>query len=657
MRLVKDFRRKGASKFEKNWWPTCRILRIRIGRTEAEWSMRIVVNDISVGIHAYAVSTTPDDPAARYIPRRPRLLDVKSHCTLAMAKACIEQCAREHERCRLPAVAPRVRPLHLPGSTQSDSDRNARAGPLETRQISTEPRDHVNTSEPPSPTRLIDCRDPRRPRIIYTRGTFCTYVALSYVWGGSQPHRTTVACLSSYMTDGIDPTMLPQTIRDAIHVTHRLGIDFLWTDSLCIIQDSPQDKHRELVSMCEVYRYAYLTIDAASAEKASDGFLQDRSPLRPDLTLPFICPRGPANQLVELGSIMVHFRHGWRYEDVMTDNVHAASNHTGRRAWCLQETLLSTRSLVFTEWTIQLRCQTSTQNIGGAIHYGAHDIPRLPGLVFHPDRRTERYSDEWIDIRQQWHNVVEDYSRRLLSYSSDILAACAGLAQAFAQGLGSDYVAGMWNDDLLIDDLLWSCEWPTRARPTPSLAPSWSWASLLDPVGPGVAYYPLRASNKKRPAQAVATVISCTTTAQADASPLLAEGKLVLRAPMFACETEPSQGSSRDQVSLVRGSIRVQLDSQFDCDEDTCEDGLWAVLLQRKGGPHTYMGLLLVPHAKLEISEGSESGLGRNMGTKAFRRVGYFETALKDRERLERDGKWEPFWSGITDHPMELTLV
>ena len=42
-----------------------------------------------------------DDPAARYIPRRTRLLDVKSQCTLAMAKACIEQCAREHERCRV----------------------------------------------------------------------------------------------------------------------------------------------------------------------------------------------------------------------------------------------------------------------------------------------------------------------------------------------------------------------------------------------------------------------------------------------------------------------------------------------------------------------------------------------------------------------------
>ncbi|KAI0653356.1 heterokaryon incompatibility protein-domain-containing protein [Cubamyces menziesii] len=127
----------------------------------------------------------------------------------------------------------------------------------------------------PLPTRLIDCSDLECLRIIEAspdmRGT---YIALSYVWGEDQPHRTTEMNLSSYKVK-IDPAILPRTILDAIHVTRALGIYLLWIDSLCIVQDSEKDLHHELARMRDVYRHAYLTIDAASAAKVSEGFLQD----------------------------------------------------------------------------------------------------------------------------------------------------------------------------------------------------------------------------------------------------------------------------------------------------------------------------------------------------------------------------------------------
>ena len=64
------------------------------------------------------------------------------------------------------------------------------------------------------------------------------YVALSYCWGGDQAVKTTKATLEKHKT-GIPIYSLPATIRDAITVTRRVGIGFLWVDSLCIIQDSP----------------------------------------------------------------------------------------------------------------------------------------------------------------------------------------------------------------------------------------------------------------------------------------------------------------------------------------------------------------------------------------------------------------------------------
>ncbi|KAI0333429.1 HET-domain-containing protein, partial [Cubamyces sp. BRFM 1775] len=479
-------------------WSFRRTLRIRIGRMAAEWILRVVVDGVETHSWGYAVATSlaVDDPAAKWIPRRPRLPDVGSKRTLALAKACLQQCIREHERCK---VLYRLAFPELPAFV---------------------------------PTRLIDCKCPQRPRVVLTKGVPPgAYIALSYVWGEEQPHRATEANISSYMTDGIDPATLPQTIRDAIHITRELGLNFLWVDSLCIIQDSPEDKHRELVFMRNVYLYAHLTIDAASAWKASDGFLEDRPPLKPWVVLPFVCPRRFANSPTEIGNIQIYTRSSTGDsivgQDVLTNNYRRY--YTRQRAWCLQETMLSTRSLVFTPWTVQLRCQTMTQNIGGADHDVLGDAPRLPDVVLHADREIERYSDEWIDIRQRWHDVVEDYSRRKLSYASDKLVACAGLAEMFSRALDSEYAAGLWNDDFLLHDLLWNVQLHFHPHPKEYLAPSWSWASFED----ATVYYHLDV----RHSQAMAVVVSCSVVAQDDALPLgpVASGRLVLQAHLFEC--------------------------------------------------------------------------------------------------------------------------
>ena len=68
-------------------------------------------------------------------------------------------------------------------------------------------------------------------------------------------------------------SLLPRTIQDAIFVTRQLGIRYLWVDALCIIQDSPKDKMREIEEMEDIYNRATLTIAAANADSCSRGFL------------------------------------------------------------------------------------------------------------------------------------------------------------------------------------------------------------------------------------------------------------------------------------------------------------------------------------------------------------------------------------------------
>ena len=95
------------------------------------------------------------------------------------------------------------------------------------------------------PTRVIDCSNPSRPRLFATDAMRARYIALSYAWGEAQDHKTTTQNIDSYMRS-IDLAVLPQTIVDAIKVTHRLDISYLWIDSLCIIQIRTRTKTTNL---------------------------------------------------------------------------------------------------------------------------------------------------------------------------------------------------------------------------------------------------------------------------------------------------------------------------------------------------------------------------------------------------------------------------
>ena len=55
-------------------------------------------------------------------------------------------------------------------------------------------------------------------------------------------------------------------------MTRKLGVGFLWIDSLLIIQDDETDWEGELAKMRTVYQNAYFTI-AANASSSEQGFL------------------------------------------------------------------------------------------------------------------------------------------------------------------------------------------------------------------------------------------------------------------------------------------------------------------------------------------------------------------------------------------------
>lgn len=104
------------------------------------------------------------------------------------------------------------------------------------------------------------------------------YSTLSYCWDGKPDLELTTGTMSS-VTNGIETCQLSRTIEDAIWVTKILGMEFIWVDSLCIIQDSPEDWAREALRMSDVYRNCFFSIAARAASSAKDGLFCKRDPL------------------------------------------------------------------------------------------------------------------------------------------------------------------------------------------------------------------------------------------------------------------------------------------------------------------------------------------------------------------------------------------
>ena len=101
-----------------------------------------------------------------------------------------------------------------------------------------------------------------------------SYYALSYVWGVSPSSSLTTDNLQTMQTRDIlvsQDTILPATIRDTLRLVGQLQGRYLWVDRLCIPQDDPVIRKRELDAMAMIYAGAYATIVAAQGGDADEG--------------------------------------------------------------------------------------------------------------------------------------------------------------------------------------------------------------------------------------------------------------------------------------------------------------------------------------------------------------------------------------------------
>ena len=334
------------------------------------------------------------------------------------------------------------------------------------------------------PSRVIDIRDPCRPRLKLTKGESGHWVALSHCWGNST---TTVLTTDSLheMEQAIPMASLPRNFRDAITIARLLTIDFLWIDSLCIIQDSIADWREQSAKMVDVYKNSTITIAATNAERSTDGFLRDRQ-------LEVRCALKIEEKTV---SLILRPRIEWY-------GIPEIVGPLTQRAWVLQERLLPSRVLHFGGQQMMWQCRTKV------LAEGYRDTDEVPGdekpggieslirAQIHYDPSAAQAPNEDSasnkivagtenqqfplqgNVYNQWYRVVEMYAQLRLTNMTDKLPALAGVAQQIQSQTHDTYLSGIWESQF-VRGLQWWYDPPeAMTRPERPRAPSWSWAAL-----------------------------------------------------------------------------------------------------------------------------------------------------------------------------------
>lgn len=138
-------------------------------------------------------------------------------------------------------------------------------------------------SKPFVPTRLLDIRGaPGAPmRVVETTKTEVRspYATLSHCWGPREFVRLLRTTEKQFVhEEGVPWDWLTKNFQQAVEVARVLEIEYIWIDSLCIVQGDNGDFAAEGALMHQVYRNSYCNIAIVDSEDEKGGLYRKRNP-------------------------------------------------------------------------------------------------------------------------------------------------------------------------------------------------------------------------------------------------------------------------------------------------------------------------------------------------------------------------------------------
>lgn len=363
------------------------------------------------------------------------------------------------------------------------------------------------------PTRLLDVSVDGTIRLVLTAEEHVSgrYATLSHCWGPEKFLVLGPDTISKF-TDGCPLKEIPRTFREAIQVIKHLKIRYLWIDSYCIMQgdseDAREDWNREAQKMCSVYTNSYLNIGSAHSENPHGGLFQKRNAKQFHFDL-FIKWRPTTVEEESFYSICVDFEitSAQRFNPLYQAFFELESSAMSKRAWVVQETVLSRRMLTFTKNQLIWQCSegAACETAPAQSRESILEVERFSSFWaaengWVPPPSLEKCTDDIPKLMRRWFNTFDKYCRADLSYpGKDRLKALAGVGEHFSRLTNRAYRYGIL-DGTLPQALLWAS---LKSRPT-GIGPSWHWASLSNAMYIKLKYGDLKALYNPRDAEILA---------------------------------------------------------------------------------------------------------------------------------------------------------
>ncbi|KAF7908151.1 uncharacterized protein EAF01_003906 [Botrytis porri] len=330
------------------------------------------------------------------------------------------------------------------------------------------------------PSRLIDIVDMKIVKLGIHEVP--KYFILSYVWGHPPFLLLEKKNENEFSTPGsLGAQRIPQTILDAIEITRRFEVRYLWVDALCIVQDDFESKMHEIDRMHTIYAQAEMTIVAATGDGANFGLL-DLVPIFTDAETHLINNIRFTVDSMELREVI-------EFSTWFT------------RGWTFQELVFSKRILCFTTERTYYSCEEGSWSedfplLTRAVNENG-DTDEIENIFYDESLKTGFDFRNKLDPFENYMEMVSKMSTRQFTQESDCLNACRGFYTGLLlKGLGGS-VCGI--PAICFEfALAWQPEGILTRRGCQDLSsgnfqfPTWSWAGWK-----GHIEYPLLGSPEK----------------------------------------------------------------------------------------------------------------------------------------------------------------
>ncbi|KAK5208223.1 hypothetical protein LTR41_006159 [Exophiala xenobiotica] len=440
----------------------------------------------------------------------------------------------------------------------------------------------------------------RNPRLVeFPSGeSLHPWVALSYRWGNKEPLLKLENGTEASLKAGVEIKALDATFQDAIFISRKLGIPYLWIDALCIFQGRNSDWLEQSSQMSYIYGHSTVTIASVDTDDFSQSFLRSRGAQSVGISWKADANQGATEECRDAPQVYVS--HSW------PDHHDHLIGQWSKRAWTLQEGLMPNRILFYSSHQIAWKCCSVVQyeralrhvpliefglNIAdepGGRPFWQFDLftkfKLLPKYLESPESRPAH------DRYRIWYDIVEDYSGRGVTCRRDRLVAISGIAKMYGMVLHGDrYVAGLWQSDIL-PGLLWYAEglelFGTKLGQSTDVevnAPSWSWANA--PSG-----YTIRNDWVNKSLRSLATLEDVSFGLMESNNPFggVLHAKLTIRGPVYRFSRlyHPAWSSPGSSLSAFERHLSHVVELDYgDRANDFSREGCYAALLLVRARP------------------------------------------------------------------------